>query len=177
MIKTGEQFTPNQSTPYEIKINLERYLFALQFCKDKIVLDAGCGVGLGTYLYSLVGKRVIGVDHNDDALKDCQQYPIQKDKVQFIKADLEKDILPDHEVTIAMEVIEHLENPDFFLSRLKGKELIFSIPLNSLGCSQWHKYDFKTLEDIKEVLERYYKIDNYYLQENRWVYGKGFKKI
>ncbi len=176
MEKTGEFFIPNQSTPFEIKVNIERYLFALQFCKDKVVLDAGCGAGLGTYLYSLVGKRVIGVDHNDDALEISQQYLIQKDKVQFIKADLEKDILPDHEITIALEVIEHLENPDFFLSQLKGNELIFSIPLNSLSCSQWHKYDFKTLGDIKEVLERYYKIDNYYLQGNRWVYGKGTKK-
>ena len=176
MKKTGEFFIPDQSTPYEISVNLERYLFALQFCKDKIVLDAGCGMGLGTYLYSLVAKRVIAVDHNVEALKYVNRFPFEpRNKVNFIEADLEKDILPDHELTIALESIEHLGSPDFFLSQLKSKELIFSIPLNSLNISVFHKYDFKSLEDIKEVLERYYKIDEYFIQKNRWVYGKAIK--
>ena len=175
MIKTGEFFIPDQSSVYEIKVNLERYLFALQFCKDKIVLDAGCGAGLGTYLYSLVAKRVIAVDHNEDAIDYAKRFPGEYPKVHFIKADLEKDMLPDHEITIALEVIEHLEHPDFFLSQLKGKEIVFSIPVPSLRFSQFHKYDFKTIEEVKEIIGRYYKVEEYYLQEEKWVYGRGNK--
>jgi len=175
LTKSGEFFVPDQSTPYEIRVNLERYLFALQFCEDKIVLDAGCGTGLGTYLYSLVAKRVIAVDHNEDALSYAKRFPGEYPKVHFIKADLEKDLLPDHEICVALEIIEHLEHPDFFLSQLKSKELVFSIPLNSLSISSWHKYDFKTIKDIKEIIERYYKVENYYLQDNIWVCGRGNK--
>ena len=173
--KTGEFFVPHISGPYEIKVNMERYLFALQFCKDKVVLDASCGAGLGTYLYSLVAKKVFAIDYNDDALEYAKQNPIQKDKVHFIKANLEKDILPEHDICISLETIEHLENPDFFLSQLKGDKIVFSIPLNSLAVSQFHKYDFVTANDIAEVMERYYKIDDYFEQYGKWVYGKGIK--
>lgn len=175
MIKTGECFLPTESNLNEIKVNLERYLFALQFCKDKIVLDTGCGAGLGTYLYSLIAKRVIAVDHNEDALNYAKRFPVEYPKVHFIKLDLEKDLLPDHEITIALEVIEHLEKPDYFLSQLKGKEIVFSIPIPSLSISKFHKFDFRTVEDVKEIMNRYYKIENYYLLDDKWVYGKGIR--
>lgn len=173
--KTGEFFVPHISGPYEISVNMQRYLFALHYCKDKIVLDASCGAGLGTYLYSLVAKRVIAVDNNDDAMEHAKLYPYIKDNVQFIKADLDKDLLPEHEVCVSLETIEHLENPDFFLSQLKGDTLAFSIPLNSLAVSDFHKYDFRDLADIKEIVGRYFNIEEYFNQENKWIYGKGKK--
>ncbi len=175
--KTGEFFLPSESTPFEITVNMQRYLFALQYCKDKIVLDASCGAGLGTYLYSLAAKRVIAVDKNEDALKYAQQYPVDRGKVNYINIDIEKELLPDHEVCISLETIEHLKSPDFFLSQLKGKELIFSIPMNSLGISDFHKYDFKGIDDIKEMIERYYEApDGYSIQDNKWVFSRVIKK-
>jgi len=57
MKETSEFFIPAQAGFKEVIVNLERYLFAMNFCKDKVVLDAGCGCGLGTYLYSLVAKK------------------------------------------------------------------------------------------------------------------------
>jgi len=173
---TGEFFLPGNSGKYEISVNMQRYIFALHYCKDKIVMDASCGAGLGTYLYSCLAKRVIAVDKNDEALEYAKQYPYEKGKVNFVKADLEKDLLPDHEVCVSLETIEHLENPDFFLSQLKCNELVFSIPLNSLSISKFHKYDFRTIEDIKEIINRYFIVDEYFVQDNKWVYGRG-KKI
>ena len=132
----GERFYPTLSNPYEIKVNMERYLFALQFLKDKVVLDAGTGSGLATYLYSLVAKHVYSVDYSDEAQRYAKLYPFDPRKVTFIKADLEKDILPEHDITVALEVVEHLANPDFFLSQLKNKELVFSVPVPSLPISK-----------------------------------------
>lgn len=166
---------PDQSSPYEIKVNLERYLFALPYCQGKIVLDAGCGAGLGTYLYSLVASRMLAADHNDKAIEYAKGFPHRQD-VNFVKADFEKDLLPDHEVTVALEVIEHLEHPDLFLSQLKGKELVFSVPLDSLGCSVFHKYDIRTQQDIEELIGRYYEIKKMLIQEGKWVVGYGVKK-
>ena len=175
--KTGERFIPTVTSFYEVLVNLERYLFAMRACKNYVVLDAGCGCGLGTYLLSLVAKKVIAVDYNLEALDYAKQFPYEKGKVQFIHTDLEEDTLPEHNVCVALEVIEHLENPDFFLSQLKCDELVFSVPLNSLKVSPgWHKQDFETLEDIKEILERYYKVPKYLIQDNKWIYGKA-KKI
>ena len=178
MIKehTGEFFLPCDSSKYEMSVNLQRYIFALHYCQDKIVLDASCGSGLGTYLYSCLAKRVMAIDRNDEALEYAKQFPNPDRKVHFIKADLEKDLLPEHDVCISLETIEHLENPDFFLSQLKGSELVFSIPLNSLTVSPgFHKYDFRTIDDIKEVVNRYYKVEEYLVQDGKWVYGRGTK--
>uniref|UniRef100_A0A6H2A1G8 Putative methyltransferase n=1 Tax=viral metagenome TaxID=1070528 RepID=A0A6H2A1G8_9ZZZZ len=175
--KTGECFIPTQSKLNEILVNLERYFFAMSFCEDKIVLDAGHGCGLGTYLFSLISRRTIAIDLNDDALKYAKQYPHIKKKVNFIKLDLNKDVIPDCDVVVALEVIEHLKSPDFFLSRpKKGTKLVFSIPLNSLTVSPgFHKQDFRNLEDISELLERYYDIKEYFTQYERWVYGVGIR--
>lgn len=172
---TGEFHLPTDSDSKEIAVNVQRYLFAMNYCKDKKVLDASCGSGLGTYFYSLIAKKVIAVDNNKSAIEYAKQYPFQKRKVQFINADLEKDLLPEHDICISIETIEHLENPDFFLSQLKGKELVFSIPLNSLAISSFHKYDFKDIDDIKEIVNRYYKIEEYLIQDNKWIYGHGIK--
>ena len=185
LYKTGEFFVPDQSEWPEITVNIDRYLFALQFLKDKIVIDAGCGAGLGTYLYSLVANHVYAIDHNKEALEYAKRYPknisedyqIDERKVHFLEQDLDKDVLPKGDICVAFEVIEHLEQPDFFLSQLKVDELVFSVPLDSIPASpKFHKQDFRTLDDIKELIERYFKIDDYYLQADRWIYGKG-KKI
>ena len=175
--RTDEQFIPTDTNFNEVMVNLERYFYAAHHCKDKIVLDAGCGTGLGTYIYSLVAKKVIAVDHRKEAIEYAKEFPFERGKVQFIVADINKDVLPEHDVTIALEVIEHLESPDFFLSQAKGKEMVFSIPLNSLEVSpEWHKFDFKTLADVKEVMERYYEVPEYFAQYGIWIYGKGNKK-
>lgn len=170
--KTGEHFLPDQSNLYEVQVNLERYLFALPYAKDKIVLDAGTGSGMGTYLYSLVANKVFSVDYDKEAHEYAQQFPIDPRKVQFLEKNFETDLLPEHDITIALEVIEHLEHPDFFLSQLKSKELVFSVPLNSLAVSSFHKYDFKTIADVKELIGRYYEAD-YRIQEGKWVLGHG----
>ncbi len=175
MVKDGEQFIPDQSNRYEIDINIQRYLFALNFVQDKIVADIGCGCGLGTYLYSLLAKKVIAFDHNENALEYAKKYPTNN--VGYFKIDLEKEELPEHDITIALEVLEHIDNPEEVLKNLKSKELIFSIPLNSKTISpQWHKQDYKTVQDIKDLIEKYYKVDNYFIQANLWVYGKGTRK-
>lgn len=171
--KTGECFVPNQSTPYEIRLNVERYIYAMMLAEGKVVVDASCGAGLGTYFYSLVAKKVYSVDYRQEHLDNAKEYP--SFDTEYLKVDLNKDLLPEHDLTISLETIEHLENPKFFIENLKSKELVFSVPLNSLGCSQWHTQDIRTINDIKKIIEPTFKIKNYYLQADRWIYGHAIK--
>ena len=49
--------------------HLFRYLWALRFAYDRIVLDAGCGSGYGADLLAAVARRVVGVDHDAEVMK------------------------------------------------------------------------------------------------------------
>lgn len=170
MKKGGERFEPyNSINKSEPIINLERYLYAMSCCKDKVVLDAGCGSGLGSYLYSLVAKKVIAVDYKEAMVK----YPYKH--VKFVKMDLEKEKPPKADICVAIEVVEHLENPEFFMENLQCEELVFSVPMASLATSSWHKYAFTDMGSIVTFFSRYYDIETH-CQYNKWIYGHGNKR-
>jgi 2-polyprenyl-3-methyl-5-hydroxy-6-metoxy-1,4-benzoquinol methylase len=174
MKKTGECFVPEDSQPYEIKVNMERYLYAMGFCEGKIVIDASCGAGLGTYLYGLVAKELYAVDYNKEHLENAKNYP--HGRVHFLEKDLNKDLLPECDVCVSLETIEHLENPDFFLSQLKCKELVFSLPICSLATSKFHKVDIQTESDVRELIERDFVIKELRCQEGKWFVGYAIRK-
>lgn len=174
----GERFIPALATLREVRVNMERYMYALSFMEGKTVIDFGCGAGLGTYLYSLVAKDITGVDYSDKAFALAEKYP-HPIPVKFLKRDLEKSEsfadLPRADVAVALEFIEHIANPDYFLGQIRVNEIVFSIPLNSLVISDWHKYDFRTPEDVTKLMSPHFKIDEMKVQEGIWVIGHGTK--
>lgn len=174
--KDGERFIPDMCLPYEIKVNVVRYLYAMEKCRDKVVVDYGCGAGLGTYLYSLVAKKVIAVDRSQDALDYAKRFNFEN-KIEYRRVDLEKDELPEEgDIAVALEVIEHLNDPDNFLERIKQKEMVWSIPLNSKGISEWHIQDYRTLKDITDQIQKFFTTEETFAQENRWIYGYAKRK-
>lgn len=55
---TGERFILNANVEKEIEIeHLQRYESIINLVKDKVVLDASCGSGYGTYLLSKYSKK------------------------------------------------------------------------------------------------------------------------
>lgn len=178
----GERFIPTQSIPVEVLVNLERYHYAASKCIDQKVLELGCGCGLGTYLYSLVGKSVLAVDYSMNAINYAEQYPYDREKVNFYKADLEKDSLPPgkFDVVVATEFLEHIENPKKLLAELDTKYLVFSLPIDSMKVSTWHKFDIPGGKDgtnfIKALIEDKYHIEDILIQQGRWVYGYARKR-
>jgi len=169
-MNSGERFTPYTSeNKNEPILNLERYYYAMQFCKDKNVVDMGCGIGLGTYLYSLVASKVVAIDYSQGAIDYAKLFPVKN--VEFLKLDMEKDDMPDGDVLVAIEFLEHLDNPERIL-KFGYPEIVFSVPTASLSISKWHKYDFKEVGDIVAFFSRYYDIE-IYCQNNIWIYGHG----
>lgn len=171
----GERFIPDVCLPYEIKVNVQRYLYAMDFCRDKVVVDYACGVGLGSYFYSLVAKKVIAVDRKQEALDYAKRFNFNN-KIEYVKLDLEKDELPDGDIAVALEIIEHLNDPDRFLERIKQKEMVWSIPRNSLEISSWHVQDYRTIKDVTDQIQKLWTTEDTFIQENRWIYGYSLKK-
>lgn len=150
--------------------HLIRYVFALQYCARKRVLDAACGSGYGSDLIGNVAEAVTGVDISVEALEYARAEYV---KPSFEYMDLEQ---PDFsgfqvDVVLSFETIEHLADPHPFLRSVrsavgKGGIFIWSIP--RMMPSDYHKvvYDFK---EATELISGYFPKTLYLRQDKDGV--------
>lgn len=112
-----ERIVPDETEPGIVALHLKRYEFALPFCAGKDVLDAGCGVGYGSAFLAQASRRVVGVDLSDEAIAHARgRYASQN--VEFVQGTLGALEQPDSsfDVICCFETIEHLTDPDAFLT-------------------------------------------------------------
>ncbi len=174
---TGERVVPDKMAVDILTYtqHLTRYVFALNFCAGKRVLDAACGAGYGLDLISSVASGVVGIDNSKESLEyAAKNYHFYNKYFSFWEADLEhasfeflKGLLP-FEVITSFETIEHLENPDFFLSNVKNAladdgVFVFSIP--NTNPSLFHKQIYD-IEEAKKLITNHFKKVNWYGQSN-----------
>ena len=118
----GEQLIPNKPIPYFIlQSSINRYVWATQFAKDKIILDAGCGSGYGAnYLRERGAKTVTGGDASEEAIEYATKH-YQKDGLEFRLLDVQSLPFSDKyfDVIVSFETIEHLPRIDDFLSECR----------------------------------------------------------
>jgi len=89
---------------------VDRRMFILKQCMDKIVLDVGCKGPFHEELRE-VTKKCYGIDQD-----------MVKDDPDFLQMVIGKDALPvyeDVEIVVCGEIIEHLVNPGLFLQELR----------------------------------------------------------
>ncbi|WP_054023367.1 HAD-IA family hydrolase [Bacillus sp. FJAT-28004] len=106
---TGERFVPEIASG-EIEIeHKQRYYSVLELIKDKVVLDAACGVGYGTSLMSDFAQFVYGIDISNESIKLAEE-EYGTSNTKFIEASIEKIPLPSHsiDVVVSFETIEHV---------------------------------------------------------------------
>jgi len=106
--------------------HIQRYDFALSYCVGKSVLDAGCGIGYGSYHLAINGaSHVYGVDLSDDAIHEASSTFLHHNLV-YAKGDLQRldemTSLPQiFDVVVNFENLEHLPNPSAFLDRVRPR--------------------------------------------------------
>jgi O-antigen biosynthesis protein len=114
-----ERIVPDETEPGIVALHLKRYQFALPYCRDSVVLDAGCGVGYGTAYLARAARRVIGVDVSDDAISYARTR-YGDDEVEFLVADVLD--LPFEErsfdTVCSFEIIEHVTDAERFVAEL-----------------------------------------------------------
>lgn len=145
---TGERVVPDDmhTSVITYQEHLIRYVFALQYCVGKRVLDASCGAGYGSDLLSAVAEIVVGVDVSDEALRYARA---RYARPAFVRMDLESPALADDafDTVVSFETIEHLEDPDRFLGAVRrslthGGIFIWSIPRMIDNDYHRHLYEF-----------------------------------
>jgi SAM-dependent methyltransferase len=161
---TGERVVPKDMSENDITLaeHLARYNFVLPYVKNNSVLDAACGSGYGSKKMAVEGgaRVVFGVDVDPETVKYAQEEYCVKASL----CDLESQFPSgDYDVIVSFETIEHLEDPDFFLSQvaLHGKKFIFSIPLDNP--SKFHKQVY-SLNQARELISKYFQRVLWYSQ-------------
>ncbi len=149
----------------------QRYRFALQFCKDKEVLEVACGSGMGLGYLAKEAKKVIGGDLDKNILK----YPIKhyrgKDKIEIREFDAQNLPFEDKifDVVIFYEAIYYLAKPEKFVSEacrvLKDNGVLLICTVNK----DWADFNpsphstkyFSASELYFLVNQKFYKVELY----------------
>lgn len=116
---TGERLVTHVDEYYTYE-HLHRYYLAMDFVRDKTVLDVASGEGYGAALMSQVGRHVMGVDLNTDAVAHATN-KYRSTRLQFEAADI-CDLPYDDgrfDVITCFETIEHVKEHDQVMRELK----------------------------------------------------------
>ena len=143
------------------------------------ILDIGCGGGLLSEPMSRMGANVTGIDASDKNIKIAKLHAKKnKLKINYLCSSPEKlQITKKFDVILNMEIVEHVEDTDFFLKScsklLKKNGLMFVATINKtlksyifaiigaeyvlrwlpIGTHEWEK--FVKPEDLKKILMKY----------------------
>jgi len=143
------------------------------------ILDIGCGGGLLSEPMSRMGANVTGIDASDKNIQIAKLHAKKnKLKINYFCSSPEKlKITKKFDVILNMEIVEHVEDIDFFLKScsklLKKNGLMFVATINKtlksyifaivgaeyvlkwlpIGTHDWEK--FVKPEDLKKILIKY----------------------
>ncbi len=125
-------------------LDQKRYIYALKYIKNKVVLDCACGIGWGTFLMANAGaKSVLGVDLSPNAIEAAERF-YSADNLEFVKGSL-GDVKSEmkFDIITSFETLEHVDNPVDFLKHLR----IYLKPNGVLLLSTPNGYCFKDEND------------------------------
>ena len=143
------------------------------------ILDIGCGGGLLSEPMTRMGARVTGIDASDKNIKIAKIHSKKSNlKINYLCSSPEKlKIKKKFDVILNMEIVEHVEDIDFFLKScaklLKKNGLMFVATINKtlksyifaivgaeyvlrwlpIGTHEWEK--FVKPEQLKKILMKY----------------------
>jgi len=147
--------------------HLIRYEIAKQFVKDKKVIDIACGSGYGSFILAKAGaEKVIGADVDAKAVDNANK-KYKNNNIKFVVDDAENIKQDDNafDILVSFETIEHLQNPNKFLSEAKRvvKQdglAIISTP-NKKVSKEKNPFHIKEFDysEFKDIIKKYF---NYY---------------
>ncbi|MDC3062666.1 bifunctional 2-polyprenyl-6-hydroxyphenol methylase/3-demethylubiquinol 3-O-methyltransferase UbiG [Candidatus Pelagibacter sp.] len=143
------------------------------------ILDIGCGGGLLSEPMSRMGANVTGIDASNKNIKIAKLHSEKnKLKINYLCSSPEKlKITKKFDVILNMEIVEHVDDIDFFLKScsklLKKNGIMFVATINKtlksyifaivgaeyvlrwlpIGTHEWEK--FVKPEDLKKILMKY----------------------
>jgi len=98
-----------------------RYYFARQYCREKDVLEVGCGAGIALGYLALLARRVVGGDIEPECRRIARQTYPQNPKIEVCALDAHR--LPfargSFDTVLLFEAIYYLSDPQRFLAEAR----------------------------------------------------------
>jgi len=119
MKNTGERLLPIGFDQIAIE-HLHRYAFALEYIKDKEVVDIASGEGYGSHLLASRANNVIGIDKSDEAIGHAKA-KYKKNNLQYIQGSADKIPVDSNsiDVVVSFETIEHHDQHHEMMKEIK----------------------------------------------------------
>ncbi len=119
---TGERVIEPECCQHDINYlrHMTAYTFALQFVRDRVVLEDGCGSGYGSYYLAANGaKKVVGIDVAENAV-EYAKHRYMRENLEFVQMNSTELSFSDEsfDVATSFQVIEHIEDADKFLRQM-----------------------------------------------------------
>jgi len=107
-------------TKEQLERLFHRYHFAVEFCKDKDVLEVACGAGLGLGYLARRAKKVFAGDIDENNLSFAQEYYLGRDNIDIKILDAHKLPFEDSsfDVVILYEALYYLAQPERFIQEV-----------------------------------------------------------
>lgn len=157
----------SQYNAIELSIHLGRYSIVQKLCRGLDILDVACGEGYGSYAMASFwdAKSVTGVDISEEAINTARNI-FPHPNVKYISAsaeDISKMFEPESlDLIISLETIEHINDPEKFLTAIKSLLKPGGIIVLSCPNDHWY-YDPANLK-IHFILEHIILMNS----ESRW---------
>ena len=176
---TGERLETfiNNETTIE---HLHRYAVAMNFVKEKIVLDIASGEGYGSNILSYSAKIVKGVDIDQSAVENANKR-YKKSNLEFTKGSTSNIPFKDNyfDIVVSYETIEHHNEHIKMMEEIKRVLkpegiLIISSP-DKLNYSDRKNYKNRFhvkelyIEEFKHLINSYFNIADFYLQKSTFA--------
>lgn len=118
-IRPGSYDAHSFKNEYSYLCYIALYQFAMNFCQNKTVLDAACGLGYGSYLLAREAKAVTGIEIVSSNIEFAEEN-YKKDNLNFVVADATATDFKDdqYDVVVSIETFEHIP-PDKALRFLR----------------------------------------------------------
>ena len=121
-------------------VHAARYASAKAYCRNRTVLDLACGEGYGSAkLIDWGASSVLGVDISEDAINKAQiRFTSSATKFLQLPADTETFLSQKFDLVVSFETIEHVQDPEQFLTNIKNSMHKDSIAIISCPNDAWY---------------------------------------
>jgi SAM-dependent methyltransferase len=118
---TVTEIPGNKASREQLERLYDRYHFAAAFCRDRDILEAACGAGMGLGYLARTARMVVGGDINEIVLAIAQNQYQGRPNIIVKKFDAQELPFPDQsfDVVLLYEAIYYLASPEKFVQEAK----------------------------------------------------------